>query len=136
MQYEERFGLVDWGTPGVHGGAVVRDVAADIEAMRRMGDYDVSYAPGTARIAYQPLLDRQEAWHARQRVMYEGYWASRVASGEISKARRCAFLALAHKLAAMTPHFGALRQSDAKHNVRAADDAAASQRALEAHHGA
>lgn len=38
MEYDERFGLVHRGTPGVRGGAVVRDVDAEIAVLSGFAD--------------------------------------------------------------------------------------------------
>lgn len=47
MQYDDRLGWVDRGTPGVHGGAVVRDVTDEVFALDRIRDnpaYDLDLA--------------------------------------------------------------------------------------------
>lgn len=124
MDFDERFGWVERGTKGHRASAQVMDLEREIATLDRIfARYDdMSLDTNPSRVIYQPSLAQQEAWHTGQRSMYEGYRASRIASGEIDKARRCAFLALAHKLATMTPFFDAVRRSDYLRNARYAAD--------------
>jgi hypothetical protein len=121
MTFDEQHGWVERGTRGVHSGAVVRDVGAEIallDKLSRESYHDGYWWPGTPRAMRARLLEMSLQYHANQRDGLRE--AQRRTSHDTLTRRLAASGYVIHKLALLAPYIAVLRAGEAKRAARAA----------------
>ena len=118
MTFDEQHGWVERGTRGVHSGAVVRDVEAEIallDKLSRESYHDGYWWPGMPRPMRATNLERALHHHASQRV---SLWLARRQVPDAYTRRLAASGCTTHKLALLAPYIAVLRAGEAKRAAR------------------
>lgn len=118
--FDPQYGLVEYGTPGVHGGAVVVDLDAEIKVLRKLAaqSYQDGYwwprMPRAMRFqrveeSNRHHVDQLEVMRAVQMHSLGGHYASgRSASRSV----------VTHKLALLAPYVEVIRAGELKRRLR------------------
>ena len=129
MIYDEQHGWVERGTPGVHSGAVVRDVDLEASLLRRFA----SRAKLSENYWMTPLdnalgglqraerLAEQERHHRALADVDMSYAREAIREGDTAGARHYAKKCLERKLAMRAPWIAVLYAGDLKRAVRGLD---------------
>ena len=114
MEFDPEFGMVERGTAGHRASAQVVDVAREFRWLDQLKRVNISFFhPNGTEIG------GQEQRHKDMYGMYKSYALQSRADGLHEKARRCIRLALAHKLALLTPFFAEQRADAIRRAERA-----------------
>lgn len=119
MTFDEQHGWVERGTPGVHSGAVVRDLEAEIallDKLSRESYHDGYWWPSLPRPMRATNLGASLRHHASQR---EGLWLVLRQVPDAYTRRLAASGYTTHKLALLAPYITVLRAGEVKRAARA-----------------
>lgn len=127
MTYDEQHGWVERGTPGVHGGAVVRDVDAEIDTLRKFAAqsyHDGYWWPDMPREMRARRLEELNRHHAEQRDGLHLAHRQLVRDAHPYAARLAASGHVTHKLALLAPYCAVIRAGEAKRQAGRDEQAA------------
>lgn len=119
MTYDELHGWVERGTAGVHSGAVVRDLGAEVESLRKLSVqalHDGYWWQDTPRRLRAQRLDELMRHHADMHETLHSMLLDlfRTESEERDVMRGTVRDYTMHKLATLAPYIAILRAGDAK----------------------
>lgn len=117
MTFDEQHGWVELGTPGVHGGAVVRDLDAEVAALERMrerGHLDSYGWWGYTSAERYERFDDMMRWYVGQIEVDTEYARESIREGDPDGLRHFAAQLVTYELALLAPYVVIIRAGEAK----------------------